>query len=228
MVAVVTFMLVSVLPQVKSLYDGIPGARLPLITTMLLAISQFIIHFWLFILIGIGVIIFFTTRWARTLGGKSVVDSMKLKLWPIGPLFTKVYMARFARTGTTLVASGVPLIQVLDIVSNAVNNVHLEKSIHVATEKVRGGKSLSSSLEGDPNFLELVPQMIKIGEDSGALEQMLDKTADYYEKEVDNQVKAISTIIEPMLMVVLGLVAIVIVAAILLPIYGLVGQNIIR
>lgn len=228
MVAVITFMLVSVLPQVKSLYDGIPGARLPLMTRMLLALSQFIIHYWYFILLFIGVVIFLTTRWARTLGGKNFVDNLKLKMWPIGPLFTKMYMARFARTGTTLVASGVPLIQVLDIVSNAVNNVHLEKSIHVATEKVRGGKSLSSSLEGDPHFLDLVPQMIKIGEDSGALEQMLDKTADYYEKEVDNQIKAISTIIEPVLMVILGIVAIIIVAAILLPIYGLVGQNIIR
>ena len=228
MVAVITFMQVSVLPQVKSLYDGIPGARLPLMTRMLLALSQFIIHYWYFILLFIGVVIFLTTRWARTLGGKNFVDNLKLKMWPIGPLFTKMYMARFARTGTTLVASGVPLIQVLDIVSNAVNNVHLEKSIHVATEKVRGGKSLSSSLEGDPHFLDLVPQMIKIGEDSGALEQMLDKTADYYEKEVDNQIKAISTIIEPVLMVILGIVAIIIVAAILLPIYGLVGQNIIR
>lgn len=228
MVAVVTFMLVSVLPQVRTLYDGIPGARLPIITRMLLAMSQFLIHYWFIILIVIGILIFMTTRWARTLGGKEVIDRMKIRMWPVGPLFTKVYMARFSRTGTTLVASGVPLIQVLDIVANAVNNVHLERSIHAATEKVRGGKSLSSSLEGDPNFLDLVPQMIKIGEDSGALEQMLDKTADYYEKEVDNQVKAISTIIEPVLMVVLGIVAIVIVAAILLPIYGLVGQNIIR
>lgn len=228
MVAVITFMLVSVLPQVKNLYDGIPGARLPIVTRMLLAMSQFLINYWFFILIVIGVGIFLTTRWARTLGGKDVVDSLKLKMWPLGPLFTKMYMARFSRTGTTLVASGVPLIQVLDIVANAVNNVHIEKSIHTATEKVRGGKSLSSSLEGDPNFLDLVPQMIKIGEDSGALEQMLDKTADYYEKEVDNQIKAISTIIEPVLMVILGIVAITIVAAILLPIYGLVGQNIIR
>ena len=84
---------------------------------------------------------------------------------------------------------------------------------------------MSESLDGDPNFLDLVPKMLKIGEDSGALEQMMDKTADYYEKEVDNTVKGISTIIEPVLMVILGVVAIVIVSAILLPIYGLVGQN---
>lgn len=228
MVAVVTFMLVSVLPQVQELYSGIPGARLPFVTRALLALSQFMISYWWVLVIAFGVIIFATTKWARTLGGKQVIDKMKLKLWPIGPLFTKMYMARFSRTGTTLVAAGVPLIQVLDITARAINNVHVENSIHHATEKVKGGKALSESLQGDPNFLDLVPNMLKIGEDSGALEKMMEKTADYYEKEVDNQIKSISTIIEPLLMVVLGVVAITIVSAILLPIYGLVGQNITR
>ena len=225
MVAVVTFMLVSVLPQVKSLYDGLPDVSLPFVTVLLLAISGIIINFWWLIVIVVGLIVFGTSRWARTGPGKQVVDGLKLHMWPIKALFTRMYMARFARTSTTLVASGVPLLQVLDITSRSVNNVIIEKSINEATEKVKGGKSLSSSLTNNPNFLELVPQMIKIGEDSGALEDMLDKTADYYEKEVDDQIKAISTIIEPALMVILGLVAITIVSAILLPIYGLVGAG---
>lgn len=225
MIAVVTFMLVSVLPQVQELYRGLPGAKLPLVTRVLLATSNFVINYWWIILIIIGFLVFATTRWARTLGGKQVVDKLKLKMWPIGPLFSKMYMARFSRTGTTLVSSGVPLIQVLDITAQAINNVHVEASIHHATEKVKGGKALSESLAAESNFLDLVPKMLKIGEDSGALEKMMDKTADYYEKEVDNQIKAISTVIEPVLMIVLGIVAIVIVSAILLPIYGLVGQN---
>lgn len=223
---VVGFMLVSVLPQVQELYNGIPGTTLPLITRMLLSISNFIISYWWIIAIIIVVLVVFTTRWVRSLGGKRVIDGLKLHMWPIGALFTKMYMARFTRTATTLVASGVPLIQVLDITAEAVDNVYLNESIKHATEKVKGGKSLSMSLQGDPNFLDLVPQMLKIGEDSGAIEQMLDKTADYYEKEVDNTIKSISTIIEPVLMIVLGIVAIVIVSAILLPIYGLVGQNV--
>ncbi len=226
MIAVVTFMLVSVLPQVEELYSGIPGARLPFVTRMLLAISGFVTSYWWVLVIVIAATVFGTTRWARTFGGKQVIDKMKLRVWPVGPLFTKMYMARFSRTGTTLVSSGVPLIQVLDITAKAINNVHVEASIHHATEKVKGGKALSESLQGDPNFLDLVPNMLKIGEDSGALEKMMEKTADYYEKEVDNQIKSISTIIEPVLMVVLGVVAIIIVSAILLPIYGLVGQNI--
>jgi type IV pilus assembly protein PilC len=225
MIAVVTFMLVSVLPQVEELYSGIPGARLPFVTRMLLAISSFMMSYWWVLVIVIAVLVFGTTKWARTMGGKQVVDKLKLNMWPIGSLFKKMYMARFSRTGTTLVSSGVPLIQVLDITSRSINNVHVEESIKHATEKVKGGKALSESLQGDVNFLDLVPNMLKIGEDSGALEKMMEKTADYYEKEVDNQIKSISTIIEPLLMVVLGVVAIVIVSAILLPIYGLVGQN---
>jgi type II secretory pathway component PulF len=163
-----------------------------------------------------------------SVGGKRFIDKAKMRMWPIGPLFMKLYMARFARTGTTLVSTGVPLIQTLQITSKAVDNYHISKSLDAATEKVKGGKSLSSTLAGDPNFLELVPQMLKIGEDSGAIEQMLEKTADYFEKEVDNQIKAISTIIEPVLMIVLGVVALTIVGAVLLPIYGLVGKNIIK
>jgi type II secretory pathway component PulF len=134
-------------------------------------------------------------------------------------------MARFSRTGTTLVASGVPIIQVLEITSEAVDNVHIANSLHRAIDKVKGGKALSDSIDGDPNFLELVPNMIRIGEQSGAMETMLAKIADYYEKEVDNEIKTISTIIEPVMMVIMGLIAITIVAAILLPIYGLVNQS---
>ena len=143
-------------------------------------------------------------------------------------MFMKMYMARFTRTGATLVASGVPLIQMLQITGNAISNVHVEESLTKAIEKVKGGKSLSESLRGDSNFLSLVPNMIQIGEQSGSLEEMLAKVADYYEKEVDQQIKTISTIIEPVLMVLLGVFAFIIVAAVLLPIYGLAGKTIIK
>jgi type IV pilus assembly protein PilC len=228
MVAVVGFMIVKVLPQVQVLYEGIPGANLPLLTRVLLAISQFVIKYWWVVLIVLALGVFFTTRWARTFGGRRVVDRLKMKMWPLGPLFMKMYMARFARTGTTLVGSGVPLIQVLEITGEAVDNLHIKESLDKAADKVKGGKALSEALAHDSNFLELVPNMLRIGEQSGSLEQMLDKTADYYEKEVDDQIKAISTIIEPLLMVILGVVAFIIVAAVLLPIYGLAGQSFIQ
>lgn len=225
MVAVVGFMIVKVLPQVKVMYSSLPGAELPTVTTLLLAVSDFTIKFWWVEVLIIGLGAFFTTRWARTGPGKEVVDKAKMKMWPIGPLFMKVYMARFTRTGATLVASGVPLLQVLNITAEAVNNVHISASIMHAADKVKGGKSLADSIETDPNFLPLVPNMIRIGEQSGSIEQMLGKVADYYEKEVDTEVDNISSIIEPVMMVLLGVVAFIIVAAVLLPIYGLAGNS---
>ncbi|MCA9343576.1 type II secretion system F family protein [Candidatus Saccharibacteria bacterium] len=225
MIAVVGFMIMTVMPQVEKIYADLPGANLPLITRILLAVSRFSTKYWYIVLIVLALSVFFTTRWARTMGGKEAIDKAKMKSPVFGPLFMKVYMARITRTGTTLVASGVPLIQMLEIVARAVDNVHIERSVRKAIDKVKGGKSLSDALRGDPNFLSLVPDMIHIGEESGSLEDMLAKTADYYEKEVDNQIKTISTIIEPILMVLLGIVAFTIVAAVLLPVYGLVNQT---
>lgn len=226
MMAVLAFMIVKVLPQVEVLYAGIPGAKLPLITIIMLFIANFLIDFWWIVIavaIGLG---FAIVNFAKTQTGKKVFDRLKMRAWPVKPLFMELYMARFTRTGTTLISSGVPLLQMLDIVANAINNVHLEGSIRQASEKVKGGKSLADSLEGDGNFLPLVPNMLRIGEQSGSMEDMMAKAADYYEKELDNQIKAISTIIEPVLMVIMGVVAFIIVAAVLLPIYGLAGKNI--
>ncbi len=226
MLGVVSFMIVKVLPQVEILYNGIPGAKLPLLTIIMLDIAHFIIKFWWVVILGVVVGGVGLVRFSKTTVGRSVIDRFKMKGWPIGPLFMELYMARFTRMGTTLVSSGVPLLQMLEITASAISNVHIEDSINRAIEKVRGGKSLADSIDGDPNFLPLVPSMLRIGEQSGSMEQMMAKSADYYEKELDNQIKTVSTIIEPVLMVVLGVVAFIIVAAVLLPIYGLAGQNI--
>lgn len=225
MAAVLGFMLVKVLPEVKTMYGSIPGAELPLVTTILLAVSDFVIEFWWIVGIIVVLLVFSGFKWARTVAGKRAFDKFKMKAWPFGPLFMKLYMARFARTGSTLVASGVPLIQMLEITADAINNIHISDSIQRAIGQVKGGKALSDSITGDPNFLTLVPDMLRIGEQSGSIEQMLTKVADYYEKEVDNQIKTISTIIEPVLMVILGVLAFTIVAAVLLPIYSLAGKS---
>lgn len=225
MLGVLGFMLVKVLPQVKTLYDSLHGATLPLITRILLSLSDALIHFWyIFVIIAIVAVVV-TGRWARTLGGRRFFDKMYMRAPLFGPLFMKMYMARFSRTGTTLVGSGVPILQMLEITGKAVNNMYIDDSIHAAMEKVKAGKGLGESLAGDPNFLELVPNMIQIGETSGSLEQMLAKSADYYEKELDNEIKNISTLIEPIMMVLMGVIAFIIVAAVLLPIYGLAGNS---
>ncbi len=225
MMVVVGFMVVKVLPQVENIYAGIKGASLPFLTTSLLALSHAITDYLLIVLVVVAVLIFFVRRWTKTSSGRSALDLAKMKAWPIGPLFMKMYMARFARTGTTLASSGVPILQVLEITADAVDNVHISKSIRAAIVKVKSGKSLAQAIENDPNFLELVPNMLSIGEQSGSIETMFGKIAEYYEKEVDNEIKSVSTIIEPVMMVVMGIIAITIVAAVLLPIYGLVSNS---
>lgn len=228
LLGVVTFLLTSVLPQVQSLYAGLPGVKLPLVTQILLNVAHFILSFWWSILLFLGGGSAVALRWVHTPAGRLFIDELKMRAWGVGPLFMKVYMARFSRTAATLVASGVPLIQMLNTTAKSIGNVHIEATIAKATEQVRGGKALSASLTGDKHFLELVPNMIHIGEQSGALDDMLAKLADYYEKEVDNQIKSISTIIEPVLMVTVGIIALIVVAAVLLPIYTLAGKNFIR
>lgn len=225
LMAVVIFMMTSVLPQVQNLYSSIPGAQLPLVTGWLLGLTHLVTHYWWIVIVLIGAAIFFTTRYARTGPGKQVIDRLKLRMWPAAGLFKEMYMARFARAAATLVGSGVPIIKMLATSAEAVGNVQIANAINKAAEDVKGGKQLSDSLAKDANFPELVPGMIRVGEQSGQLEGMFTKLADYYEKEVDNQVKSISTIIEPALMVVVGIIAMIVVAAVLLPIYSLAGKN---
>jgi len=223
--AVMIFMTVAVIPQVQNLYNSLPDAKLPLITTILIDFSHaFTKLWWLVVLIVIG-IVFGARQWISKPAGRETMDSLKMRVWPAGVLMMKLYMARFARTASTLIGAGVPMIQALDTTADAVGNTHLSKAINKAAEQVKGGKSLSASLTGDPNFLPLVPGMINVGEESGALDEMLGRVADYYEKEVDNEIRTISSVIEPVMMIAVGIIALIIVAAVLLPIYSLAGKN---
>lgn len=225
MIGVVVFMIVKVVPQIQLLYTSFPGASLPIETKVLIDLSKAIIgYWWVFILlIIIGAFLF--ARWARTDSGVRSIDIIKISTPPFKSLFMKIYMARFSRTTASLIGAGVPLLSVLQITSESVANYQVKHSIMKAAEKVKGGTSLGDALTGDPYFLPLVPNMLKIGEKSGSVEAMMTKSAEYYETEVENIVKNLSTIIEPIMMVILGIVAITIVVAILLPIYGLAGSG---
>lgn len=221
---VIIFMMTTVLPQVEILYNDL-NKSLPWYTAGLMFVSRILIRFWYLFIISFFVGIYFLIRYGKTEAGKSTYDSLKLNTPLFGKLFRKMYMARFSRTGQTLMSTGVQMLETLRITSKAVNNVHVEQNVLKAAEKVKGGKALSEGLKDQPYIEPLVPQMIAIGEKSGGIDEMMGKTADYYEKELDAQIKALSTTIEPVLMVVLAAVAAFMVAAILLPVYGLVGQS---
>jgi type IV pilus assembly protein PilC len=224
-VAVLIFMLTTVLPQVGNLYKDL-HKDLPLLTKILMAISQFLLNFWWLMVIAAVAAVFGGRAWLNTDAGKGMFDGLKLNMPLFGPIFRKVYMARFARTLGTLLASGIPMLEALRIVKDSVGNVHVQGAIEKAMGEVKGGKALSTALEPHTEtFLLLVPQMIKIGEQSGAIDSMLERVANYYEAEVDEAVKNLSTTIEPILMVVLGVTVGGVIAAILLPVYSLVGSG---
>jgi len=220
---VVIFMLVVVVPQVKNLYIDL-NQELPLITLIMVGLADVIVKFGVFILIGIGVGIYFLRQYMQTESGTKTVDTLKLNAPVFGRMFRKLYMARFTRTGQTLLNTGVPMLDMLKITSQAVNNVVLSAAIKRSADKVKGGKALSDALKNEDDILPFVPQMISIGEQSGKIDEMMGKAAQVYEDELDEEIKSISTAIEPILMVVLAAVAGTLVAAILLPIYGLVNN----
>jgi len=223
-IGVVMFMLISLVPQVESLYNDM-GKQLPMSTQILVGVANAVINFWWLLLIILAGLIFFARRWIKTDSGRKAWDSVKLNMPIFKTLFRKMYMSRFSRTSETLLASGVPLLEELNIAADAVNNVIVKEEILRARQKVKNGKPLSEGLTGEEYILQFVPQMIKIGEQSGGIDAMLGKVADYYEKEVDNAIKAIQTMIEPILMVVMAGMIGFIVLAVLLPIYGLAGDT---
>lgn len=220
--AVMGFMLFTVVPQVETLYDDL-GKELPFLTMVMVAAANFLTNFWWLALLIIGAAVYFFIQYLGTESGINFKDNFKIRVPVFGKMFQKLYMARFARTGQTLLSTGVAMLDMMKITGRAVNNTVIKASIDRATEKVQGGKALSAALEPEEVISPLVPQMIKIGEQSGRIDEMMGKVAQVYEDELDEQIRTISTAIEPILMVVLAVVAGGMVGAILFPIYSLVG-----
>lgn len=218
---VMGFLMFTVVPQVEQLYKDMKK-ELPFLTQMMVSTANFIMNFWwLILLILIGMSILFI-NWLKTDAGIKFSATFKLNVPIFNPLFRKLYMARFCRTGQLLLSTGVSMVDMLGITSDAVNNVIIQKTIVESSKKVAGGKNLSDALKDKDYILPLVPQMISIGEKSGKIDEMMGKTAQVYEDELDEQIKAISTMIEPILMVVMAVMAGGMIGAILFPIYSLV------
>lgn len=219
-IAVVVFMMVSLIPEVVSMYDDL-GKTLPMTTSILMSIIDFFANFWYIVLVAVVALVFFARRWLATDSGRRAWDTFKLNAPIFNGLFRKLYMARFSRTSQVLLEAGVPMMEVLKISADAVNNVVVRDEILQGVGKVKNGKALSDALSNQDYILPFVPQMIRIGESSGSIDAMLAKVADYYDKEVDNAIAAISTLIEPILMVAMAGMIGFIVLAVLLPIYSL-------
>lgn len=220
---VMIFMMMVVVPQVESLYKDLKQ-ELPALTAGMAVFARFLMSFWWLILGLVGFLGWFLVTFFKTEVGVRWGCLIKLNIPMFNSLFRRLYMARFTRTAQILLATGVPILDVLRISGEAMNNAVVNEQIKEATDKVKSGKKLSESLEDREYILPLVPQMASIGEQSGKMDEMLGKVAQVYEDELDEQIKAISTMIEPVLMIVLAVMAGGMVAAILLPIYSLVNN----
>jgi type IV pilus assembly protein PilC len=222
MVGVVVFMLTSVVPQIENLYKSL-HRELPLLTKIMVSSAHILMSYWWVMIIVLVVGIFYLRRYVKTPAGKRQSDIVKLKLPLFGNLFSILYMARFTRTGETLLMSGVQMLEMLRIAGQSVGNVPVQEALVRVGEKIKNGKGFADSLKKEELILPLVSQMISIGEQSGSIDTMMGKAATFYENELDNAIKNISTAIEPLLMVCLAVVAGGMVGAILFPIYSLVG-----
>ena len=220
-IIVTVILLIFVIPEFENLYKGF-GADLPAFTQMVIGLSKFVQHKGVFMLIVLaGAIWAFIYFKKRSKAMREFLDRLTLKVPIIGPIMRKAAIARYARTLSTMFSAGVPLVEALDSVAGATGNIVYEKGVNAMRDEVATGQRLQRAMENTGLFPNMVNQMIAVGEESGSLDEMSAKVATFYEAEVDNAVDAMSSLLEPLIMVVLGVLVGGLVIAMYLPIFKL-------
>jgi type IV pilus assembly protein PilC len=222
-VGVVWIILWKVIPTFATLFEGL-GATLPLPTRITIAASKFIGAWWWLVFIGIVVAIFAINRYHKTYKGKRVLDRMLLRLPVLGIVLKKIAVARFCRTLSTLVSSGVPILDGLEITARTSGNSIVEDAIMNTRKSVEEGKTIAEPLKSNEVFPPMVVQMVAVGEQTGALETMLSKIADFYEDEVDEATANLLALLEPLMILFLGIVIGGIVISMYLPMFSLISK----
>jgi len=217
-IGITIFLLVKVVPTFQGIFDML-GGDLPLPTQLLILVSDILRKWFVAGVISLFVLIFACARYAKTEKGKLLFDRLVLKLPIFGNLIRKVSVAKFSRTLSTLVKSGVPILSSLDIVAKTAGNKIVEAAVNDSKKAVREGKNLAEPLSKSPVFPPMVVRMISVGEQAGELEKMLSKIADFYDEQVDAAVAGLTSIIEPMIIMFLGVVVGGIVLSIFMPIF---------
>ncbi len=220
---VVTVILWKVIPTFASLFAGL-GAELPLPTRIVIALSNGLVRFMPIILVVIVAAAFGIRQYYATAGGRRVIDGLLLRAPVLGLILRKIAVARFCRTLSTLLASGVPILDGLDITARTAGNAIIEDAIQVTRKSIERGETIAGPLKETAVFPPMVVQMIGVGEATGALDAMLSKIADFYEEEVDVAVAGLLTLLEPVMIAFLGGVVGGIVIAMYLPIFGLISK----
>lgn len=220
-------LMLFVIPQIGNTLKelGGPDAQLPALTRAMLAISDFIVGYWFIIIPVIIVLIFLITRYLKTPRGKRQLYQIILEIPAIKTIATKIAVAQFARTFSVLMGAGVAVLESLDVTSSSIGNIIYRDAVAKAAEDVKNGKQLSQVIAGNPLFPPIVSQMLAVGEETGQTDKVLVKIADFYDEEVGVAISSISSIIEPVMIVVMGGMVGLIAASVMMPIAGL-AQNI--
>ncbi len=223
MVAVAVVMMVAVIPKLTAMYQDF-GADLPTATKVLMGISNFFVtSWWMILIVAIGV--FAAVRaWKKTPVGEKAIDAFFLKVPIIGVLKQKIVLTDFSRTLSLLLGAGVSLLEALDIVASAIDSAVYRGELKEINKQVEKGVTLSDAIAHYENFPSILYQMIAVGEETGKMDEILGKISEYFEKESEYAIKNLTTAIEPMIMILLGLGVGFIVIAIIMPIYSLTSQ----
>jgi len=219
-VTVAGLMITLVLPQLSPIFEE-SGISLPFFTQLLVNLGLFMTEWWWAILIIVFIFVFLMIDYFRTPEGKIVYDELTVKLPVLGGLFQKVIVARFAEATSVLIKGGIPITQAIEIASHTVDNAVYKDILHAAAEKIRAGELMSEALEKSKAFPALVCQLLAVGETTGRLEELLSRISNYYTREVDDLVSNLVELIQPALIIVIGIFVGVLFASILLPIYNL-------
>jgi type IV pilus assembly protein PilC len=220
---VVGVILWKVIPTFATLFAGL-GADLPLPTRIVIGLSNGLVRYMPFLLVGIGAAVFGGRAYYNTAGGRMLVDGLMLKMPVLGPMFRKIAVARFCRTLATLLASGVSILEALDITARTAGNAVVERALNITRKSIEGGETIAVPLKETGVFPPMVVQMIGVGEATGALDTMLGKIAEFYEEEVDVAVAGLLTLLEPLMIALLGGIVGGIVIAMYMPIFALISN----
>ncbi|MEK6408947.1 MAG: type II secretion system F family protein [Acidobacteriota bacterium] len=225
-IIVISIIMIVVIPAFKNIFEGLlgPGERLPWLTEFIVSISQFMASYWWLIALVIGIIVFAAKTWYKTEKGQHFIDSLILKLPILGPIMRKIAVARFSRTLSTLLSSGVPILESLEITARTAGNVIVSEAIRKVRSGIEQGQTFVEPLKASGVFPIMVSQMIGVGEQTGALDAMLSKIADFYEQEVDAAVANLLSLMEPAMILFLGVTIGTIVIAMYLPLFTLIGK----
>jgi len=222
LIAVTTFLLVFIIPRFAQLYADV-GAKLPTPTMIVIGISNILKRFFIHIVIAVVVLIFLFRRFVKTDVGKRMWDNLTMRLIIFGSLIRKVAVARFARTLGILLSSGVPIMESMEITAKASGNKIIESAVLKARKMVGEGKTIGEPLRETGVFPPMVIHLITVGEQTGKLADMLHKIADFYDDEVDTAVAGLASVLEPVMVVIMGVFVGAILISMYLPIFGLAG-----